>query len=225
MASGPITRATKMGLEGAARARDSSPTGAVRDARRATELVTELARTRPQAPMTSLNEPLGPSRALRSLSGELAALKAAGKAAGGTVNDAVLAAVAGMLRTYLGEAGTDLGASVPSRSSRSPCARAGEDAELGNRISTVFVDLPVEVDDPAERIAAVAEITRAVKDSAAVRAGALLAGAAGSPRRCSPAPWPGRWARCAPATSSSPTCRGRSCPSTCPASSCAGCSR
>ncbi len=43
----------------------------------------------------------------------------------------------------------------------------------------MFVDLPVEVDDPAERIAAVAEITRAVKDSAAVRAGALLAGAAG----------------------------------------------
>jgi diacylglycerol O-acyltransferase len=179
MASGPVSRATKMGLEGAARARDSSPTGAVRDARRATELVTELARTRPQAPMTPLNEPLGPSRAFRSLSGDLAALKAAGKAAGGTVNDAVLAAVAGMLRSYLEQAGTDLGGKRPVALVPISLRPREQDAELGNRISTVFVDLPVEIDDPGERIAAVAEITRAVKDSAAVRAGALLAGAAG----------------------------------------------
>ena len=72
MASGPVTRATRIGLEGAARARDASATAAVRDARRATELAAELARTRPQAPMTPLNQPLGPSRAFRSLTADLA---------------------------------------------------------------------------------------------------------------------------------------------------------
>jgi WS/DGAT/MGAT family acyltransferase len=179
MASAPVGRATKLGLEQVARARETSASGAVRDARRATELVAELARTRPQAPMTPLNEPLGPSRAFRSLTADLAALKAAGKAAGGTVNDAVLAAVAGMLRGYLAEAGTDLHGRRPVALVPISLRPREEDAELGNRISTVFVDLPAELEDPAERIAAVAAITREVKESAAVRAGALIAGAAG----------------------------------------------
>jgi diacylglycerol O-acyltransferase len=58
--------------------------------------------------------------------------------------------------------------------------RTGADrAESGNRISTVFVDLPVHEPSLEVRIRTVAAQTRELKDSAAVRAGALMVGAAG----------------------------------------------
>jgi WS/DGAT/MGAT family acyltransferase len=103
-------------------------------------------------------------------------LKVAGKAEGGTVNDALLAAVAGMLRRYLESAGApvdrELVALVPVS------VRRGGD-EGGNHISTVLVDLPVAEPDPRARIAAIHATMAEIKDSAAVRAGALLVGASG----------------------------------------------
>jgi len=50
--------------------------------------------------------------------------------------------------------------------------------ELGNHISTVFVDLPL-TGDPLERLARVSEEMTKVKGSAQVRAGALIVGATG----------------------------------------------
>jgi diacylglycerol O-acyltransferase len=57
--------------------------------------------------------------------------------------------------------------------------RENEKGELGNRISTVFVDLPVDIEDPAERVRVINAEMKEIKDSAAVRAGALLVGATG----------------------------------------------
>ena len=57
------------------------------------------------------------------------------------------------------------------------CAASGE--EGGNRFSTVLVDLPTHEPDPVERMRAVHEQMAKLKDSAAVRAGALLVGASG----------------------------------------------
>jgi diacylglycerol O-acyltransferase / wax synthase len=51
--------------------------------------------------------------------------------------------------------------------------------ELGNRISTVFVDLPVHEQELDARVRAINAQTRELKESAAVRAGALMVGAAG----------------------------------------------
>ena len=85
----------------AARARAPARAGADDAAQRA---------ARPQPPLR--DRPRGPR-------GEL---KAAGKAAGGTVNDVLLAVVAGMLRRYLDAAGRRPGTSR-SRSSRCRCAR------------------------------------------------------------------------------------------------------
>lgn len=154
------------------RALDTSP----RDVLRATELAGELARQRPQAPMTPLNKPISPNRryAMRAVS--LDAVKRAGKAAGGTVNDVVLALVAGMLRDYL--AGVDLRGRDPVALVPVSVRREG-DAEAGNRISTVFVDLPVSEPDLSARIRTVGAAMRELRESAAVRAGAILAGAAG----------------------------------------------
>ncbi len=113
---------------------------------------------------------------------ELADLKRIRRETGGTINDVVLAVVAGMLGRYLAAAGPD--AFQPD--DRAPVAlvpvsvREADDAgELGNRISTVFVDLPVEERDLVKRVQAISAQTSELKDSAAVQAGALMVGAAG----------------------------------------------
>ena len=57
--------------------------------------------------------------------------------------------------------------------------RRARRGELGNRISTVFVDLPVREHDLGARIRTISAQTSELKDSAAVRAGALMVGASG----------------------------------------------
>jgi diacylglycerol O-acyltransferase len=176
LAATPIVRAQKLLLDSAARALAPDPRRAAVDLRDATELLVQLARTRPSAPMTPLNAGLGPNRRFALASAPLADLKLAGKAQRATVNDALLAAVAGMLRRYLQAAGEPLGKPIVALVPVS-VRRPGE--EGGNRISTVLVDLPVGEDDAAERIRAIHATMTELKRSAAVRAGALLLGATG----------------------------------------------
>jgi WS/DGAT/MGAT family acyltransferase len=176
LAATPFLRAQRLMLDTATRALDTSPRSAAADLKRASELVAELTRTRPQAPMTPLNRPISPNRRFAIVRADLAQLKAAGKAAGGTVNDALLAVVAGMMRSYLAGLAIegDPVALVPVS-----VRREDERGELGNRISTVFVDLPIHVNDPLERLRVVAATMADLKDSAAVRAGAMIVGATG----------------------------------------------
>jgi WS/DGAT/MGAT family acyltransferase len=175
LASRPLQRAQKVMLDGMLRALDPDPRRAAADMLKASEVALQLARQRPSAPMTPLNRPISPNRRYAIAHGELQAFKAAGKRAGGTVNDAVLAVVAGMLGRYL-----------PETLDRAPVAlvpvsvrEANESGELGNRISTVLVDLPVSEPELENRIRAINAQTSKLKDSAAVRAGALMVGAAG----------------------------------------------
>jgi WS/DGAT/MGAT family acyltransferase len=176
LAATPVVRAQKLLLDSATRALSPDPRRAAGDIWSATELLVELTKLRPSAPMTPLNAGLGPNRRFAFASAALADLKRAGKAEGGTVNDALLAAVAGMLRRYLEHAGQSpakpLVALVPVS-----VRRSGE--EGGNAISTVLVDLPVDEAGPRERIARIHESMTAIKESAAIRAGALLVGASG----------------------------------------------
>ncbi len=182
LASRPLARAPKLMLDGMLRAMDPDPRRAAGDMRRATEVALELARNRPQAPMTALNRPISPNRRFAIGHAALGSLKRAGRAADGTVNDAVLGVVAGMLGRYL----TASGDAVAGSDQRSPVALvpvsvrdAADRGELGNRMSTVFVDLPVDEPDLSERIRLISAQTRELKESAAVRAGALLVGASG----------------------------------------------
>jgi WS/DGAT/MGAT family acyltransferase len=176
LAATPFLRAQKVVLDTATRALDTSPRSAAGDLRKATELVTELARTRPQAPMTPLNRPISPNRRFALVRTDLAELKAAGKAGGGTVNDALLTVVTGMMRSYLAGLAVegDPVALVPVS-----VRREDERGEMGNRISTVFVDLPVDAEDPLERLRRISATMSQLKDSAAVRAGAMIVGATG----------------------------------------------
>jgi diacylglycerol O-acyltransferase len=187
MVTSPVTWAARPVLDGALRVLDPDPRraaadarGAARDIGRATEVAIELARQRPQAPMSPLNRAISPNRRYATAQIELATIKAAGRAAGGTVNDTLLAVITGMLARYLAAPG----AGPPL--ARAPVAlvpvsvRADAQAgDMGNKISTVFVDLPVDEPDLAARIVAIHAQTRELKESAAVRAGALMVGASG----------------------------------------------
>lgn len=92
-------------------------------------------------------------------------IKASAHAADVTVNDLVLAAVSGALRSYLtredGQA-PDVRAVMPVnlRPLNEPLP-----AELGNRFGLSYLQLPLSTDDPHERLAAVHRRAAAIKNS------------------------------------------------------------
>lgn len=127
------------------------------------------------APTTSFNRPLGPRRALRMAAVPLEDLQAARASLGGTVNDLVLAAVCAGLRGLLLERDEPL----PDAGVRAMIpvdVREDRDGAMGNRISSLFIDLPVTVPDARARHRAISEATRAAKSgSAPLGADTLLA--------------------------------------------------
>jgi WS/DGAT/MGAT family acyltransferase len=183
LASRPLARAPRLMLDGMGRVLAPDARRAAADMARATEVAMELARSRPTAPMTPLNHTISPNRRYALAVGDLSAVKRAGRAAGATVNDTLLALVAGMLGRYLatGQAPSPTGTEARPPVALVPVSVRGDpaDGDTGNRISTVFVDLPVSEPDLAARIRSISVQTSRLKESAAVRAGALMVGAAG----------------------------------------------
>jgi diacylglycerol O-acyltransferase / wax synthase len=117
------------------------------------------------APASRFNVHIGPHRRFTWVRGNLADFKAIKNALGGTVNDVVLAAVAGALGRYLrlhGEAteGLELRAMVPV-SIRADVERGA----LGNRVAAMWAPLPVGMTDPVERLHTVSEAMQEVKSS------------------------------------------------------------
>jgi WS/DGAT/MGAT family acyltransferase len=115
--------------------------------------------------LAPVSEPMSPLMTGRSLSSRydvvflpLDALKRAGKAAGGTVNDAFVAAVASGLRIYHEAAGQpvdELRMNMPIN------VRSGEKGrDAGNQFMPVRFPVPVAVTDPVERMS---EIRRRVE--------------------------------------------------------------
>jgi WS/DGAT/MGAT family acyltransferase len=117
------------------------------------------------APPSRFNVPIGPHRRFTWVEGDLDEFKAVKNALGGTVNDVVLAAVAGALGGYLrlhGEEtnGMVLRAMVPV-SIRADVERGA----LGNRVAAMWAPLPVGILDPVQRLHTVTESMREVKES------------------------------------------------------------
>ena len=138
------------------------------------QLIRDLARVRPAAPATRLNQEIGRNRLFALGRGRLDDVKRVRAATGATVNDVLLTAVALTLSEYLGDETPDRTVALVPVSVRTE----SHGGELGNRISTVFVDLPMQ-GEPLERLAAISATMRDVKSSAQVRAGSLIVGAAG----------------------------------------------
>jgi diacylglycerol O-acyltransferase / wax synthase len=105
-------------------------------------------------PRTRFKGPLGvPKEIAWSEPLPVAEVKAVGQALGGTVNDVLLAAMAGALRHYLarhGEVpgGLNFRAAMPVN--LRPMERM---SQLGNEFGLVFLSLPVGIADPVERLA------------------------------------------------------------------------
>jgi WS/DGAT/MGAT family acyltransferase len=131
------------------------------------------------APHTSLNVPIGGNRRMTFVTAPLSDLKAIKSRLGGSVNDAVLAIAAGGLRQLLEARGEPL----PERGVRVMVPvnvrRATEMMELGNRVSSLFVELPVAEADGLARYRATVEATEELKRSGLAGGAEALMGAAG----------------------------------------------
>jgi diacylglycerol O-acyltransferase / wax synthase len=103
------------------------------------------------APHTSLNEPIGTRRRFEVVRVPLADLKSIKVALGGKVNDVVLTITASGLRALLESRGEPL----PERGLRAMVPmnvrQASEHLALGNRVSSLFVELPVAQSDLVAR--------------------------------------------------------------------------
>ena len=115
------------------------------------------------APECSLNRPIGAGRQLAVITMELDDLKEIKDALGGTLNDVVLTAAAGGFRRLLMERGETI--SEPGLRAMVPMniRTAADHLAMGNRISSLFVHLPVWAADPAERYRRQVEETETLK--------------------------------------------------------------
>ena len=132
------------------------------------------------APRTSLNLPIGKRRRFAYVAAGLEELKGIKRALGGTVNDVALAATTGGLRALLVQRGEEL----PSAGLRAMVPvnvrGAAEQLALGNRISSLFVHLPVAAENPLVRYAKVLEDAEALKASDQGAASSTLVQLAGA---------------------------------------------
>lgn len=159
-------------LRRAARAEPGAPRW-TRGLRRIREGMAELggARLPHRRPATSLNRPVGPRRRLDAVAVNLAAIRNLGHRYGGTVNDVVLAAVAGALRILLAARGEHLGEvtiTVPVAA-----RRAASGGELGNQIGIMPVTVPA-IGDFGARVTRTAQITQERKSRAHGSSAALF---------------------------------------------------
>jgi diacylglycerol O-acyltransferase / wax synthase len=126
------------------------------------------------APRCSLNRRIGSDRRLAIVHGDLGEVRRAARGCGATVNDVLLAAVAGGLGALLAGRGEHLDALravVPIALPR----RRGE-GRHGNMLGQMIVTLPVCTVDPVERLRLIAAQTAARKWTAAPRRAQVLRG-------------------------------------------------
>jgi diacylglycerol O-acyltransferase / wax synthase len=119
-----------------------------------------------QSPSTTpLNQPIGPHRRFDWLAMDLERVKAVKNRLGGTLNDVVLATVAGAVRLFLMRRRIqvqDLDFRVMAPVS---VRNEAERGSLGNRVSAWMVPMPLGEHDPRQRLAKIRETTSALKES------------------------------------------------------------
>jgi diacylglycerol O-acyltransferase / wax synthase len=129
------------------------------------------------APHTPLNVPIGPHRRFVAVTARLDDFKLVKNTFGGTVNDVVLAIVAGALRSFLisrgrRTSGVEMRALVPV-SVRTEDERDGG----GNRVVVMRGPLPVYISDPLNRLRFVSNAMDGLKESKQALGAEAIAGA------------------------------------------------
>jgi diacylglycerol O-acyltransferase / wax synthase len=129
--------------------------------------VAAFARTSLRSPPSSpLNSEVGEQRRFGMTATSLDDYKRIRKTHGGTINDVVLATVAGALRSWLLTRGEPVTPSSTVRAMVPVSVRSPADADvIGNRVSSYFVDLPVGEPDPVVRLHQVGFAMQAHKES------------------------------------------------------------
>jgi WS/DGAT/MGAT family acyltransferase len=146
----------------------NDPAKAVALAQQGSALTTEVARLAlmPQDSRTRFKGTVGEAkRAAWTDPLALDEVKAVGRALGASVNDVLLACVAGALRAYLVEHGDAVDGQTVRALVPVNLRPLDEAWELGNRFGLVFLDLPLGIANPVERLYAVRANMRALKDS------------------------------------------------------------
>jgi diacylglycerol O-acyltransferase len=147
------------------------------DAREAVEALGEVAwATLNPAPETPLNVPIGPHRRVLWVRSRLDDFKEIKNALGGTVNDVLLAVVAGAVGRWLRTRGVrteglELRALVPVS-----IRAEGAESELGNQIAAMRGPLPVYATDPVDRLRIVREGMEGLKKSKQALGAEVIAG-------------------------------------------------
>jgi WS/DGAT/MGAT family acyltransferase len=129
------------------------------------------------APETPLNVPIGPHRRFVAVQAGLDDFKEVKNAFGGTVNDVVLAVVAGALREFLISRGrrvegVEMRALVPVS-----VRTEDEHSEGGNRIVVMRGPLPVYISDPLNRLRFVSQAMAGLKESKQALGAEVISGA------------------------------------------------
>lgn len=117
---------------------------------------------------TPLNRPIGPHRRFDWVGFDIDEVKRVKNHLGGTVNDVVLATVAGAVGRFLEQRGISVGRqrAMDFRAFCPVSVRADhEKGALGNRVSGMVAKLPIAEQDPRRRIERVRRITKHLKET------------------------------------------------------------
>jgi len=125
-------------------------------------------------PRTSLNGPIGPHRRWDWAHAGLSDVKSVRGALGGTVNDVVLAVISGGFRDLLLARGEDPAATTVRTLVPVSVRRQDEHGTYNNRVSAMFAELPVGIEDPVERLRSVSVQMDGLKRSHQAVAGEVL---------------------------------------------------
>ena len=151
-----IAHAAQMGAHGVMHPRE-----ALRSARSAVEMI--MREELRAAPRTSFNEPIGTLRRFEVVRVPLQDMRAVKNALGGTINDVALTITASGLRALLSARNEPL----PERGLRAMVPMnvrlASEHLALGNKVSSMFIELPVLEADTVRRYAQTVANSRALK--------------------------------------------------------------
>lgn len=137
-----------------------------------------LASGGPSAPRTFMNAEIGRDRRVGFAVTSLDELKRARADSGATVNDVILSVAAGALRRTFERRGAELPERLVALVPMS-IRRPGEDQDLGNRIATLMVPLPLREADATARLAEIHAQTTRIKQSEQARAASLVIEATG----------------------------------------------
>lgn len=126
---------------------------------------------------TPLNQPIGPHRRFDWVAMDLVDVRSVKNRLGGTVNDLVLATVAGAVRTFLKHRRVDVDALTYRALAPVSVRTKDERGTLGNRISMWLIDLPLNEPDPRRRLERIRETTAELKESKRAMGASLLTSA------------------------------------------------